>query len=137
MNEIYPRLPKAAVRDGFANLFDLGGGQSRHPPCVGVRRLMLAMLEDAIRAYLGPSPEGQVDADLWITTSRKRWVFSFTTVCETLGLEPTSVRAALRRIRARQSPRAFGPTRSRPNGRRRAGLRAALARDWAAPPPAD
>lgn len=100
---------------------------------LGIRRLMLAMLEDGIRAYLGPSPEGQLDAELWITTSRARWVFSFATVCETLGLEPTSVRAALRRMRARQMSHTFGSSRSRPNGRRRAGLRAQLAREWATP----
>ncbi|MGH7787408.1 MAG: hypothetical protein ACRERC_11110 [Candidatus Binatia bacterium] len=137
MNETYPRLPTVAASGDFADLIDLGGGDRRQPPCIGVRRLMLALLEDAIRAYLGPSPEGQVDAELWITTSRKGWIFSFTTVCETLGLEPTSVRAALRRMRARRTAPTFGPSRNRSNGRRRAGLRAELARDWAVAPVSD
>ena len=137
MNETYPRLPTVAASGDFADLLDLGGGEARRAPCSGVRRLMLAMLEDAIRAYLGPVPEIRFDAELWINTSPGRWVFSFATVCETLGLEPTSVRAALRRMRSRQSAVAVRRAAQPTQRRRRAGLRAELARRWAAPPPGD
>ena len=49
---------------------------------------MQAILEDAIRAYLGPTPHSHAEAAFWIADSRGRWVFSFPVVCETLGLEP-------------------------------------------------
>ena len=42
--------------------------------------------------------------------------FSFTVVCETLGLEPDAVRTALRRLRANQQVLNQPPVkRSRPN----------------------
>src|SRR5262249_44137055 len=88
---------------------------------------MLAILEDAIRAYLGPVPRSQEEAALWIADSRSRWVFSFPVVCETLGLEPSAVRTAVRRMHDRY---AMAPPlrldRSRPNSRRHAGLGIAI-----------
>ena len=65
-------------------------------PLIGVRALMLAMLEDAIRAYLGPAGPDQTDACFWINHSRSNWVFSFSAVCEALCLDPSAVRRALR-----------------------------------------
>jgi hypothetical protein len=105
-------------------LVGAGGGVRRAAPSLGIRALMLAILEDAIRAYLGPLTGSQREASFWIADGRQRWVFSFPVVCETLGLEPDAVRGALRRMHARsatalQPPRLVG--RSRPNVRRRDG----------------
>jgi len=69
-----------------AALVGVGGGQPPDAPFLGVKALMLAILEDAIRAYLGEVPRCREEAALWIADSRSRWVFSFPVVCETLGL---------------------------------------------------
>jgi hypothetical protein len=89
----------SAVRDReVSTLVGIGGGERRAAPCLGVKALMLAMLEDAIRAYLGPAGPSREEAALWITDPRHRWVFSFAVVCEVLGLEPSAVRMAVRRM---------------------------------------
>jgi hypothetical protein len=98
-----------------AALVGVGGGEAPCAPFLGVKALMLAILEDALRAYMGPVPSSHEEAAMWIGDARDRGVFSFAVVCETLGLEPGAVRAALRRM-------PIGPPRSRPNARRYAGL---------------
>ncbi len=84
----------------------------------GIKALMLAMLEDAIRCYLGPQGRIRTQAEQWIH-DRREWVpFSFAVVCETLGLAPSAARTVLRRFHddARSARQAVG--RLRPNGRR-------------------
>jgi hypothetical protein len=99
------------------------GGQPPDAPFLGVKALMLAILEDAIRAYLGEVPRSREEAALWIADSRSQWVFSFPVVCETLGLEPNAVRNAVRRMHGRYPvARPVSIGRSRPNSRRQAGL---------------
>jgi hypothetical protein len=110
-------------------LLGVGGGERRTGPFAGVPALMLAILEEAIRAYLGPVASCAEEAALWMADARRQWVFSFTVVCETLGLEPAAVRAAVRRMRQHRRPaRDFGRGRSRPNTRQQAGLGIALNR---------
>ncbi|OFV87478.1 MAG: hypothetical protein A3J75_03475 [Acidobacteria bacterium RBG_16_68_9] len=79
---------------------------------------MLAILEDGIRSYLSPVSRIRTEAEYWVNSIRHRSPFAFNVVCETLGLEPDAVRAALQRMRERKvSPRrALG--RNRPNVRR-------------------
>jgi len=108
----------------LAALIGVCGGVCGGGPFLGVKALMLALLEDAIRAYLGPVDRNREEAALWMADSRRRWVFAFPVVCETLGLEPSAVRAAVRRLHAR-SPRVLAASRSRPNARRNAGVRMA------------
>src|ERR1044071_7203768 len=104
-------------------LIGVGGGERRTAPSVGVRSLMLAMLEDAMRAYLGPVGPAQGEAERWISDARNRGVFSFAVVCEALGLEPDAVRVAMRRMHARYGHQdKVALTRSRPNGRRHHGF---------------
>ena len=113
------RRPHRAVDGGVAGLLGIGGGERRGVPLFGVRDLMLAMLEDAVRSYLGALPRCREEAEAWIDSRPQRWVFSFATVCESLGLEPAAVRTALRRLRDEApGPRAFFVARSRPNARR-------------------
>jgi len=110
--------PHRAIDGEVAAMLGIGGGESRCLPFVGVKGLMLAMLEDALRAYLGPLPRRHGEAAAWIDSRQSRWVFSFTTVCETLGLEPSAVRGALRRMRASSAPvRSIAFGKSRPNAR--------------------
>lgn len=107
--------------DDLASLIGIGGGESRSAPYTGTKALMLAVLEDAIRSYLSSETRARTEAEGWISSRQRRSVFSFIVVCETLGLEPKAVRAALRRLRAQQVPPEHIP-RSRPNARRRTGL---------------
>lgn len=107
--------------DDLASLIGIGGGESRGAPYTGTKALMLAVLEDAIRSYLSHESRARTEAEGWVMSRQWRSVFSFVVVCETLGLEPKAVRAALRRMRVQQ----IGPDhipRSRPNARRRSGL---------------
>jgi hypothetical protein len=83
----------------------------------GVRALMLAVLEEAIHCFLSNDRRAREEAERWIISDRRRSPFSFTVVCETLGLDPDSARRALRRLREQNVPRkSLG--RSRPNVRR-------------------
>ena len=94
----------------------VGGGEARSEQYSGTKALMLAVMEDAIRAFLSNERRAREEAESWIFGPHPRSVFSFTVVCETLGLEPKAVRVAMRRL----SDRAVSATtlpRSRPNAR--------------------
>ncbi|MBX3024877.1 hypothetical protein KF840_08195 [bacterium] len=117
-----------AVDGEMAALLGIGGGEQRGLPLFGVRGLMLAMLEDAVRSYLGAERRGREEAQAWIDSRQPRWVFSFATICETLGLEPSAVRLALRHMRERpEGRRRLLVAKSRPNARQ-ANLRITLPR---------
>jgi hypothetical protein len=112
------RVLHRGIDGEVAALLGIGGGEARPLPLIGIRALMLAMLEDAVRAYLGGTPRECDDAEAWIDSARSRWVFSFATVCETLGLEPPAVREALRHLRNRPLiERRVRLGKSRPNAR--------------------
>jgi hypothetical protein len=99
-------------------LASLGGGESRSSEYTGTKALMLAILEDGIRSYLSSVSRIRSEAEYWIDSGRQRSPFSFTVVCETLGLEPEAVRAALKRLRAKNVSPRRAIARSRPNVRR-------------------
>jgi hypothetical protein len=107
--------------DDLASLIGIGGGESRTAPYTGTKALMLAVLEDAIRSYLSTELRARSEAEGWVSSRQRRSVFSFIVVCETLGLEPKAVRAALRRLRVQQVTPDHIP-RTRPNARRRTRL---------------
>jgi hypothetical protein len=69
------------------------------------KRLMLAILEDAVQCFqnngFAQSVRGRrifQEAKKWIVDADRDWVFSFENVCEALGLNPAYVRAGLRRM---------------------------------------
>jgi hypothetical protein len=101
-----------------ASLIGVGGGERRTTPYVGTKALMLAVLEDGIRAYLSHGTE-RYEAELWVHGRGRGSAFSFVVICETLGLEPQPVRSALSRLRERHA----AIFRSRPKVRRYASLR--------------
>ena len=113
-----PKYTGGVSSDDLASLVGIGGGESRSAPYTGTKALMLAVLEDAIRSYLSSETRARSEAEGWVLSRQRRSVFSFVVVCETLGLEPKAVRAALRRLRAQQITPDHIP-RSRPNARRR------------------
>ena len=73
------------------------------------RRLMVAVLEDAVNVYLkqvlATDPKAQqlfVDAEEWIMADDPTWFFSFTNVCDTLDLDASYIRSGLRRWKERK-----------------------------------
>jgi hypothetical protein len=72
------------------------------------RRLMLAVLEDAIDVYLADfgAPRGIRrarfnDAARWFQSNDTEWPFSFVCICDALDIDP----AVIRRLLVRQLPR--------------------------------
>ena len=75
------------------------GGESRSGQLTGTKALMLAVLEDGIRSYLGGARNIAQDAEYWIYTPRRQSPFSFIVVCEILGLDADAVRKTLKRMK--------------------------------------
>ena len=98
----------------LAPLESVIGGESRTGQLTGTKALMLAVLEDGIRSYLGGSRIVAQDAEYWIYSHRRLSPFSFAVVCEVLGLDADAVRATLKRMKDENvSPRkAFPRTRN-------------------------
>jgi len=78
----------------------LRGGESRSGQFTGTKALMLAVLEDGIRAYLNGSQLAADEAEFWIYSRRRQSPFSFVVVCEMLGLQPDAVRDTLKKMKA-------------------------------------
>lgn len=75
-----------------------------------IRRLMLAVLADAIRCYqtyANPRNRAQrrlfVEAEAWLMDSKAEGPFAFESVCETLDIDPSCLREGLRRWRPQES----------------------------------
>jgi hypothetical protein len=71
--------------------------------CDGERRLMLAILEDAVDVYrkqAGATDRKRrqlfLDAEAWIEDTDTTWIFSFESICNALGLEAEYLRGGLR-----------------------------------------
>jgi len=77
------------------------------------RNLMLAVLEDAIRCYLGYRDGDQsamsrllfADARDWISTASRYSIFAFRNLCEIIGINPHALKRELHRVRRGASPR--------------------------------
>ena len=89
-----------------SQLFDRFGGRSI---LEGERRLMLAVLEDAVscfQKYAGATrPRSRrlfQEAEEWFFEEDSNWVFSFESVCTVLGIHPDYFRKSLRRWKERQ-----------------------------------
>ncbi|HXJ36489.1 MAG TPA: hypothetical protein VMS22_20835 [Candidatus Eisenbacteria bacterium] len=74
----------------------------------GERRLMVAILEDAVDVYrkqVGARDRKRhqlfEDAEAWIESADKSWIFSFENICDVLGIEAAYVRKGLRAWKAR------------------------------------
>jgi hypothetical protein len=86
------------------------GGIRADDSCVRpIKRLMLAVLEDAMRCYQSCATSRSraqrrlfVDAEAWLMDRKADGAFSFETVCETLGIDPNCLREGLRRWRLQQ-----------------------------------
>ena len=74
------------------------------------KRLMLAVLSDAIELVLGnPAPANvhrvalRRNAAEWIRSRDRCWAFSFENICEALGFEPDHLREGIARLVARRA----------------------------------
>jgi hypothetical protein len=65
------------------------------------RRLMLAVFEDAVHAYLR-GIQCLPETSAWFEADDFEWPYSFANLCGALGLDRVAVRAALRRRRDRR-----------------------------------
>src|SRR5213593_4224734 len=77
-------------------------GARRDSQASGEKALMLAVLEDGIRCFQehlrNPRSNPRLlsqQAEGWIRANDYEWPFSFQNVCETLGINPESLRGAL------------------------------------------
>lgn len=76
-------------------------GAPRGGEWAGTDALMLAVLEEGIRSYLSTNAARRQEAAQWIGAPVRRSPLSFVVVCQTFGLDPEAVRAALARMRER------------------------------------
>ena len=83
----------------------------------GERRLMIAVLEDAVDIYRkqagAKEPRGQQlfrEAEEWIEDPDRSWLFAFENICDVLDIDAEYLRGGLRRWKAHvQSARTRGP----------------------------
>jgi len=77
----------------------LGG---RRAPYTGEERLMLAVLEDAIRCFFGDDSQARIESTIWLRERGGAGPFTFENICEVLGVEAGWLRKGLFRQRAAQ-----------------------------------
>jgi len=77
---------------------------AKQPEIESERRLMLAVLEDAVSCYqrfaLARDARGRnefEEAREWIESPERDWPYSYENICEVLGLNPSYIREGLRR----------------------------------------
>ena len=107
------------MADRFVNLFEpdtllpaqFFAAFSREGGLVRERRLMLAVLQDAVECYqkyaLARDPKGRMlfeDAEEWIDMREREWPFSYENICEILGLHPEYIRRGLSKWRQQRAP---------------------------------
>jgi len=77
---------------------------AKQPGINGERRLMLAVLEDAVSCYqrfaLSRDARARTEfaeAAHWIDSREREWPYSYENICDVLGLNPAYIRDGLRR----------------------------------------
>jgi hypothetical protein len=105
--------PDVLLPAQFFSAFRRIGGLDRE------RLLMLAVLEDAVDCYqkyaFAKDPRGQQlfsEAEEWVGSDDKGWLFSFENICDTLEIAPGYVRRGLRGWRQRQKAHGRGKVQS-------------------------
>ena len=105
----------------------------------GEHRLMVAILEDAVSIQVKSYSGGFVtshdvrEAREWLASRDRSWPFSFESICDVLGLDPSYIRRGIRTARARaiETPARFAGRHHGP-GRRPSTLPPLTS--WSAPP---
>jgi hypothetical protein len=113
-NEIHERAPGLIEPDTLlpTQYFD----RIRRRDGSGERRLMCAIIEDAVQMYLkhagardGLHGRLFTDAEQWIENEDRTWVFSFASICDHLGLDGDYLRRGLRAHKRRVGAAPAGP----------------------------
>jgi hypothetical protein len=80
------------------------GVRTQHSETLATRRLMLAVLEDALRCLQTHAASRNPvhrkafgEAEIWILDRKARGLFAFETICETLAICPDHLRDGIRR----------------------------------------
>jgi len=107
------------MADRFVNLFETVtllpaqyfAAFAREGGLVRERRLMLAVLQDAVECYqkyaLARDPRGRGlfdESQEWLESPEREWPFAYSNICEVLGLNPEYIRRGLRKWRQRRGP---------------------------------
>jgi hypothetical protein len=103
MDERYPGLfqPDTLLPTQYFDRF------RRRSQLDGERRLMLAVLEDAVdmyRKHCGTQGRNRalfLDAEAWIDDDDRTWMFSFLNLCDVLDLDGEYLRRGLHALKAR------------------------------------
>jgi len=103
--------------DFHPTIKELVGAAALGKPSTGTELLMMAILEDALRCYLGPPGRLHNEAECWVLGTEAWMPFSFPVVCEVLGFSPDALRLALRHWQSRRGACRRIPRRLRPNVR--------------------
>jgi hypothetical protein len=106
-------LPSQEIVSGFqpySLLTRTSDDRFEDPLLEAEKRLMLAVLEDAIEcfqdnhsAHYGQRRRAFMDAQRWIFGAQSDWVFGFENICSVLQLDPEYIRKGLRRWREKES----------------------------------
>lgn len=79
-------------------------------PLQGEKRLLLAMLEDAVHCFqtylLAKKPHERrlfQESEEWINSTDGLWFFSFENICDVLGINPGRMRNALKEWKEEQT----------------------------------
>ena len=96
-----------------SQFFDRTRRRSEHD---GERRLMIAVLEDAVDVYRKQAgagdPRGEQlfrEAEAWIEDPDRTWLFSFQNICDVLDIDAGYLREGLHRWKERASGDRHGP----------------------------
>src|SRR5689334_4283369 len=80
----------------------------RRKDLTGEQRLMCAIIEDAIDLYLKHAAATRADqrdrfaeAERWVESDDRSWLYAFATICDYLGLDAGYMRRGLRRWKQR------------------------------------
>ena len=80
-----------------------GGVRTQHPQAQAMKRLMLAVLEDALRClqtYIASRNQvyrkAFAEAETWILDRKAQGPFAFDTICEALEIQPDHLRDGIR-----------------------------------------
>lgn len=86
------------------------GVRTQHPGTPAMKRLMLAVLEDALRCIQtyteSPNPvhrKAFAEAETWILDRKAQGPFAFGVICDVLGIEPNRLRDGIRKWRTQLS----------------------------------
>jgi hypothetical protein len=81
---------------------EMTGGARDDGDTSGARALMLAILEDAARCIERGrrrrhprTRQLAAEAETWVRSDCREWLFSFATICDVLGIDPDALRVRL------------------------------------------